>query len=197
MPKMTKPGEGGREDRPPTLPSPYRVLVCGDRNWTDQLYVQVTLDRLLESHPEGLVIIEGCAKGADASAERWAHRKGLEGNPVGLVHYPADWAAYGKRAGPIRNLKMLRLGQPDEVHAFHDDLANSKDTAGVVRIALAAGVRVELHRHLRPAGWDRSGDARHLARRAQEAQGLGPEPFTADEEHDPRFTDEWLGGPRA
>jgi hypothetical protein len=47
------------------------------------------------------------------------------------------------------------------------------------------------------AAADRLGDARHLLRRSLAAQGLAPDPVTADEETDPRFTDPYLGGPRA
>jgi hypothetical protein len=49
----------------------------------------------------------------------------------------------------------------------------------------------------------RAGDAAHLTARAWESsdgESLGwlrPDPPGADEEHDPRFRDKWLGGPRA
>jgi len=63
--------------------------------------------------PEGTVIIQGGAKGADECARRWANE-----HSVGCETYHADWKKYGKAAGPIRNRKMLDLGNPDLVIAF-------------------------------------------------------------------------------
>jgi hypothetical protein len=190
---------GGEAARGPgaSFPARFRVLVTGDRRWADQHQIQVVLDNLLESHPEGLVIIEGCANGADRLAEVWAKQMGQAGDPVDLWHYPAQWEALGRAAGPSRNVRMLREGQPDEVHAFHDDLGSSRGTAHMVRIAMAAGVHVRLHSHLRKVMPDQSGDGLHMLRRAQAAQGLGPDPIVTDEEADSRFTDPYLGGPRA
>lgn len=185
----------GEQDRTPAPPGPFLVLVCGDRNWTDQHRVDTVLDRLLEAHPEGLHVIHGAARGADSCADRWA-RKAMYHGRVQVSGFPAQWAELGKAAGPSRNRRMLAEG-PDEVHAFHNDLSASRGTAHMVRIAMAAGIRVELHAGLLPVPVHREGDARHLLRREQAAQGLRPDPVTADEEHDPRFTDPYLGGPRA
>ena len=69
-------------------------------------------------------------------------------NGVKLHEYPADWARHGKRAGPLRNLRMLHEGRPDLVLAFHDDIENSKGTAHMVTIAQRAGVDVRLIRHV-------------------------------------------------
>jgi hypothetical protein len=40
-------------------------------------------------------------------------------NKVSGKTYPADWDGYGRRAGPIRNQKMLDTERPDLVLAFH------------------------------------------------------------------------------
>ncbi|HEX9994421.1 MAG TPA: DUF2493 domain-containing protein [Acidimicrobiales bacterium] len=122
-----------------------RVLVCGDRNWTDYRMVAAALEAHHRTVAPGepFVVIEGGARGADALAARWAfHRSGVDHE-----RYPADWDRYGKRAGPIRNQRMLTEGEPDVVLAFHDDLEASKGTAHMVRIARAAGVPVVVLRH--------------------------------------------------
>ena len=114
-----------------------RVLVCGDRHWTDQTLVETILfgyDRDLDSP---LVLIEGCAPGADMCAHAW----GEEFLPAEQhLHFPADWSRFGKGAGPKRNQAMLDIGQPDIVIAFHNDLAVSKGTVDMMMRAEKAGV---------------------------------------------------------
>lgn len=111
-----------------------RVLVCGDRNWRDRLFLCEVLDtfhRLL--HFE--CVIEGEAKGADSMARQWAERA-----RVPVLSFPADWQTHGKAAGPIRNGRMLAEGMPTLVLAFHDDIEASKGTKDMVARARRANV---------------------------------------------------------
>lgn len=113
-----------------------RVLVCGDRNFSDTEYLYEILD---ECHKNRLidVIIEGDARGADRIAGYWAKK-----NKIDLRIFPADWAKYGKAAGPIRNKQMLDEGKPDLVIAF---LApNSIGTANMLAQAQKAGVETKV-----------------------------------------------------
>jgi hypothetical protein len=112
-----------------------RVIVCGDRDWEDQGAVDLFLDAL-EALYHSLVLIEGCAPGADHCAEVWAQQRELSPHE----HFPANWSEQGKAAGPIRNRQMLREGKPDLVLAFHDDIVNSKGTKDMVSIAKDAVV---------------------------------------------------------
>lgn len=68
---------------------------------------------------------------------------------IPVERFPADWNQYGNGAGPRRNHAMLvrllelqrgcyRVG----VLAFHDDLAHSKGTGGMVDLARSANVPV-------------------------------------------------------
>lgn len=52
--------------------------------------------------------------------------------------FPADWAAYDRAAGPIRNARMIAEGKPDIVLAF----PGGRGTANMVAQARKAGVRV-------------------------------------------------------
>lgn len=113
-----------------------RLLVCGDRNWTDYELLQTVLDDFADVHDWKLTLIHGAARGADSMADRWAEDCGFP-----IERYPADWDHHGKRAGPIRNAVMLATGV-DVVIAFHDDLVNSRGTKHMVTIARRAGVRV-------------------------------------------------------
>lgn len=89
-----------------------RVIVCGGRDFSDTELVYKTLDRI---HKErGITtVIEGDARGADRIGGFWARK-----NLIDNIKFPADWDTYGRRAGPIRNQKMLSEGKPDLVVAF-------------------------------------------------------------------------------
>lgn len=98
-----------------------RILAFGSRDWTSQDAVDYKLDRLLgiylASPPEFywydgdyFTIIQGEARGADSMAKDWFFRN--NDKYMDLKRYPADWDQYGKKAGPIRNQKMLYEGKP-------------------------------------------------------------------------------------
>ena len=109
-----------------------RLLVCGGRDFTDQAFADAALDRAHKRRPITL-IIHGAARGADACADTWAKARGI---PV--MRFPADWARYGKGAGPIRNAEMLFSGRPDGVCAF----PGGRGTADMVRQATIEGLPV-------------------------------------------------------
>lgn len=114
-----------------------RILICGDRNWTDA----AKIERLVGELPCRTLIIEGDARGADRMAGEAALKFGHA-----LEVYPADWNRHGKRAGPIRNAQMLKEGKPDEVWAFHDNIEASKGTKHMMTIAYNANIPVRLFR---------------------------------------------------
>ncbi len=114
-----------------------RVLICGDRNWTDETLIE---DYIL-SLETGSVIIQGEAPGADTIAKRLGEKHGFT-----VQGFEADWDKYGNGAGPIRNTQMLVEGKPDKVVAFHNDLSKSKGTANMIKQAKRLGVPVEIKR---------------------------------------------------
>lgn len=105
-----------------------RVLVCGGRDYCDVTRGYEVLDRL-----DVKTIISGAARGADQIGEMWAGERRI---PV--ERFPADWIAYGRAAGPVRNQRMLDEGEPDLVVAF----PGGSGTADMVKRARVAGVRV-------------------------------------------------------
>jgi hypothetical protein len=109
-----------------------RVLVCGGRDYPDsgRDSLFASLDRLLVG---ATWLIHGDARGVDRLAGQWAHQRGIPVTP-----FPANWNAYGKRAGWLRNQEMLDIGKPDLVIAF----PGGGGTADMVRRARKAGVRV-------------------------------------------------------
>ena len=108
-----------------------RIIVAGGRDFTDYALLSETLDAILEKYIESETsIVSGSCRGADALGERYAREHGI---PV--VRFPADWQAYGKAAGPIRNRKMAEYASEGEgiLVAFWD--GKSRGTASMIRLA--------------------------------------------------------------
>lgn len=111
-----------------------KILVCGDRNWTDREMVR----NRLAMFSEGTTIIAGGCRGADTIAEEVAAELGFI-----IRVFPANWGKYGKGAGPRRNSEML-AEKPDLVIAFHEDLKKSKGTIDTLRKAKGMAIRTEV-----------------------------------------------------
>lgn len=109
-----------------------RVLVCGGRDFDDFAFLDRILTAVHEKRPI-TTVIEGGARGADSMGRKWAEKRG-----IAVSTFPADWELHGRRAGPVRNLKMLREGRPDLVVAF----PGGRGTAHMMRSSVEAGVRV-------------------------------------------------------
>jgi hypothetical protein len=114
-----------------------RFIVCGGRDYNDKEFLFNALDKL---HDEiGIdCVIEGGANGADSLAREWAKIR-----RISWQGYRADWAIYGKIAGPVRNSQMISAGCPDGVVAF--PRANGEigcGTLDMVTQARAAGLKV-------------------------------------------------------
>jgi len=114
-----------------------RVLVCGSRDWTSASTIRGRLKKL----PKDVTIIEGGARGADSVAREVARNLGLD-----VITVWANWEKYGKKAGPIRNGRMLDMLDPNEdmVIAFHPDLSFSRGTVDTVTRAEKRGIKVEV-----------------------------------------------------
>ena len=112
-----------------------RVLVCGGRDFDDARLMNSVLDRL---HTENFftVLIHGNARGADRIADAWACRRGVPREPYGVPQ--GEWDELGKKAGPLRNQRMLDEGKPDMVVAF----PGGGGTKDMVRRAAKAGVAI-------------------------------------------------------
>jgi hypothetical protein len=115
--------------------TPYRVLICGSRDWDHPYAIWCVLNGYA-SDDVGLVVIQGGGEGADRAAKDWATH-----NDVTCETYPADWEHHGRAAGPRRNAFMLTESKPDLVWAFiTKPLSESRGTADMVRRAKEAGI---------------------------------------------------------
>jgi hypothetical protein len=110
-----------------------RILVCGDRHYYDVTLIEFYLEKISSD----AVIIHGAARGADLLAEECARKLQLD-----YMGFPARWKQHGKAAGPIRNNRMLDIGKPDFVLAFHNDIKRSKGTAHMISQARKRGIPV-------------------------------------------------------
>jgi len=104
------------------------VLVCGGRYYNNYPVVEWWLNDIGPSK-----IIQGGANGADKLARKWAWD-----NKVDCTTFHPDWERFGRHAGPIRNLQMLKEGSPDMVLA----LPGGKGTEHMVRSATEAKIPV-------------------------------------------------------
>jgi hypothetical protein len=112
-----------------------RVLVCGGREFQDYLSFARAMRGIETERGPFTVVVHGGAPGADWCAHLWAS------SPIGRckeVEFPADWKAHGRKAGPIRNQRMIDEGKPDLVVAF----PGGRGTADMVKRAKAAGLEV-------------------------------------------------------
>ena len=108
-----------------------RVLVCGGRAYDDAQTIASLLNGFWSDGMD--VLIHGGASGADRLAALWA-----EARKIPTETYLANWKAYGKAAGPMRNQRMLVEGKPDVVVAF----PGGRGTADMVNRARRAGVSI-------------------------------------------------------
>jgi YspA, cpYpsA-related SLOG family len=103
------------------------VLVTGGRYYANAAALQGALQRLSPS-----LVIQGGASGADALARAWCAAMG-----VPCRTYEADWTK-GRKAGPLRNQRMLDEGKPDVVLAA----TGGRGTADMIHRALKAHLRI-------------------------------------------------------
>ena len=105
-----------------------RVVIAGCRDYTNYEEAKVYIDFCLSNirKENKIIILSGCASGADAIGERYAEENGFE-----LEKYPADWVKYGRSAGPIRNRQMAEIC--DFVICFWDE--KSRGTKSMIELA--------------------------------------------------------------
>lgn len=115
------------------------VIICGDRAWNNAEPIHRELSKL----PKTCLIIQGGAPGADTYAKLLSEMMGFE-----TKTFAAEWAKYGRAAGPVRNKEMLKAlltyAPEIKVLAFHKDVEQSKGTKNMITQARKADVMVEL-----------------------------------------------------
>ncbi len=105
-----------------------RVVIAGCRDYNNydeaKNYIDFCLSNIRKEST--IIIVSGCASGADAIGERYAKENGFK-----VEKYPADWKTYGKSAGPRRNNQMAEIS--NFVICFWD--GKSKGTMSMIKYA--------------------------------------------------------------
>src|ERR1700743_1331391 len=106
-----------------------KIAVTGGRDYCNKARVYQVLDAAVDRL--GMTfLMQGGADGADYLAWQWTDERGF---PCGS--FPADWSKHGKKAGPIRNQRMIDEGKPEIVIAF----PGGKGTQDMIARAVSAG----------------------------------------------------------
>ena len=114
-----------------------KVVIAGCRDYNNYDEAKEYIDSCLKNirSKNNIVIISGCASGADALGERYALENGYE-----VEKFPADWSKYGRGAGPIRNRKMAESA--DIVICFWD--GKSRGTRSMIQNAEKYGKDIKV-----------------------------------------------------
>lgn len=83
-----------------------QLIIAGTRDFNDYALLKRRLTYFLQNaivRQTEIEIVSGGCQGADALGERYTQENNFK-----LKLFPADWAKYGKAAGPIRNADMAR-----------------------------------------------------------------------------------------
>ena len=110
-----------------------KVIIAGSRNGTDYQTVENAIE--LSEYKITKIISGGC-RGVDKLGEHYAKEHKI---PLEVIE--ADWAKYGKAAGPKRNQQMAE--KADALIAIL--YPRSKGTRSMIKIALKQGLKVFIH----------------------------------------------------
>ena len=111
----------------------FRVIIAGDRDFSDYNLLSRTMDELLSEINDDITIVCGMARGADSLGEKYAITKGHT-----IDYHQAEWGKFGRSAGYRRNVEMAECA--DALVAFWDGL--SKGTKHMIDTAHKHGLKV-------------------------------------------------------
>ena len=107
----------------------YKIIIAGGRDFMDYNLLKEKANKILQEKKvtHKIVIISGCARGADTLGLRYASE-----NAFDVEGYPANWDKYGKKAGYMRKVEMAE--NANALIAFWD--GKSKGTKHMIDIAI-------------------------------------------------------------
>ena len=81
-----------------------RLAIVGSRTFNDFAILNRVIDDIIDESGYNVTkIVSGGARGADELGERYAEKYGIE-----KLIFKADWKRFGKRAGFIRNVDIIK-----------------------------------------------------------------------------------------
>ena len=90
-----------------------KIAIIGSREFNDYSLLEETMTELSTTNFPPTHIVSGGAKGADTLGEKWANENNIE-----TIIFLPDWSKYGKQAGFIRNVDIIK--NSDFIVAFWD-----------------------------------------------------------------------------
>lgn len=118
-----------------------RVIIAGPRDFYNDNFVQSHIEEELKKicfkhniNINEIEIIEGGATGVDSIAKQYATKK-----QIAFTEFQANWAKYGKMAGPIRNNEMAKYG--DILIAFSN---GSRGTNNMIKAAVKENIEINI-----------------------------------------------------
>ena len=93
-----------------------KVIIAGSREFINKDYLFEIMDNLHKKYSI-TEVVSGGAKGADRLGQDWAYC-----NDIPTKVMLADWAKFGRGAGPKRNSEMLAYA--DKLVAFWDGVSS-------------------------------------------------------------------------
>lgn len=133
---------------------PLVYVVSGWRDHAWETFIRHTLAQEARGLPYGHTAFfrVGCASGADRMTRQWLRYQQDMQPPwfAGWQLYTADWTTHGRRAGPLRNLSMIKgeldpWGLADKLIGFPQPgvhVEKDSGTWGCAKAAFANGVEV-------------------------------------------------------
>lgn len=103
------------------------IIVSGSRGITDYRFIK----EAIESSPWfGAIdhVFVGDAKGVDSLVVQWCKENG-----IGYTIFKADWKAYGRGAGPLRNSEMVHSGGQALVAVWDGESRGTKNMIALAR----------------------------------------------------------------
>lgn len=81
-----------------------RLAIVGSRDFNNYQTLENVIDNIIDDNDYEIIeIVSGGARGADALGEKYADKFAID-----KVIFPADWKTYGKRAGFLRNVDIIK-----------------------------------------------------------------------------------------
>ena len=79
-----------------------KIIIAGSRDIFDYNLLKSFMEKICRKYTI-TEVISGKASGIDRAGEFWAVEHGIP-----IIDMPADWSV-GKKAGPLRNIEMLKM----------------------------------------------------------------------------------------
>lgn len=119
-----------------------RVIIAGGRDFDDYEYMSTKLNDLFKDqnvfNNQAIKVISEMAKGADTLGIRYADE-----HKITKILFPANWKAYPRIAGFLRNTDMLSIAT--HLIAFWDGKSNG--TKHMIDIAQEKGIPVWIFKY--------------------------------------------------